>query len=133
MTFDNVEHLLALPCSLLPIRYVLSLAFNPDLRALPHGIGGCRRLQRLDLSQQPSVSLMAAAADAAGAMSSTVRNSNDPQWGAQDVRDVCDGGMLNRSFFASTDGSCAGGPTDGFRVPVGACVGPHALRRAMPA
>jgi hypothetical protein len=53
----------------------LSLAFNPDVRRLPHGIGGCRLLQRLDLSQSPSVSLMSAAADAAGAVTSTVRNT----------------------------------------------------------
>ena len=30
----------------------------------------------------------------------------DPQWGAEDVKDTCNGTHLHRTFFASGDNSC---------------------------
>ena len=53
----------------------------------------------------------------------------DPQWGAFDVLDVCTAaGTLNRSFYASKDGSCSK-RTDGFDLPLGECVGPFGKPR----
>ena len=52
----------------------------------------------------------------------------DEQWGKFDVLDVCHSHFLNRSFFASEDGSCRN-RTDGFVVPLDECVGPFGLPR----
>ena len=55
----------------------------------------------------------------------------DEQWGDNDVLDRCDAahGLINRSFFASSNGTCAH-RTDGFSIPHGDCVGPFG--RPMP-
>ena len=53
----------------------------------------------------------------------------DVQWGKWDVIDTCDGHHLNRSFFATMDGSCGGERTDGFVVPLNECVGPFGKPR----
>ena len=48
----------------------------------------------------------------------------DPQWGEFDILDTVEGPRLNRSFFASTDGSC-NDRTDGFDLDIdGSCIGP---------
>jgi len=45
-----------------------------------------------------------------------------PYWG--------DGGMFGRYFYATTDGTCEGDPTDSFEdLPVGECVGPFGAPR----
>ena len=56
------------------------------------------------------------------------RYPGDKQWGPFDVIDTCDGSYLNRSFFASTDGSCRN-RTDGFVVPLNQCIGPFGKPR----
>eukprot|EP01051_Picozoa_sp_SAG22_P001045 SAG22_NODE_36_length_27184_cov_65.870076_12_plen_211_part_00 len=52
----------------------------------------------------------------------------DVQWGTTDTLDVCNGTHLDRSFFASTDGSCKA-RTDGFSLPLHTCVGPFGKPR----
>ena len=53
------------------------------------------------------------------------RYPHNPQWGTTDILDVClDGGrQVNRSFFASTNGTCMH-HTGGFLLPTAACIGP---------
>ena len=68
------------------------------------------------------------------------RFPHDPQWGPADTIDVCvstdngdrsgSGTAVNRSFFASSDGSCIG-RTGGFIVPTEDCVGPFGKPRPM--
>ena len=60
--------------------------------------------------------------------SPALRYPGDEQWGPFDVIDICQGSFLNRSFFATTDGSCRN-RTDGFVVPLNECVGPFGKPR----
>lgn len=66
--------------------------------------------------------------------SPATRFPRDPQWGTSDVLDVCvpspgaQPPSVNRSFFASTDGTCTT-RTDGFVVPTHQCVGPFGKPR----
>ena len=52
----------------------------------------------------------------------------DSQWGSSDTFDECNATHLSRSFYASTDGTCAT-RTDGFDLPLHACVGPFGKPR----
>lgn len=52
----------------------------------------------------------------------------DPQLGHSDVEDMVNSTHLSRSFFSSRDGTCAL-RTDGFSVPLGACVGQYGAPR----
>ena len=60
---------------------------------------------------------------------------SDPQWGTSDIFDTCFGNQgtyyINRTFFASTDGTCSGSPTGNFsKLPTGGlCVGPFGAPR----
>merc|ERR1712224_832970 len=56
------------------------------------------------------------------------RFQNDQQWGESDVLDMVEDGILNRSFFLSANGSCAGF-TSGFQLPLGECLGPFGKPR----
>mmetsp|Transcript_11090 Transcript_11090/g.14501 ORF Transcript_11090/g.14501 Transcript_11090/m.14501 type:complete len:156 (-) Transcript_11090:1186-1653(-) len=48
----------------------------------------------------------------------------DLSWGEVDVLDEVKGPIVHRSFYASTDASCKGSPTDEFRLALNQCVGP---------
>ena len=53
----------------------------------------------------------------------------DPQWGDADVLDTCNATHLDRSFFASRDGSCQN-RTGGFDgLPLHQCIGPFGTPR----
>lgn len=52
----------------------------------------------------------------------------DPQWGASDTLDLCNHTHIVRSFFTSTNGSCAN-QTDEFTLPLDVCVGPFGKPR----
>jgi len=49
----------------------------------------------------------------------------DPSWSTYDILDtLVDENTIQRSFFASANGTCGSTPTDGFSLPLNACIGP---------
>ena len=50
-------------------------------------------------------------------------------WGEFDILDECGELALTRTFFASTNGSCAGAPTDSYTLPYDTCLGPFGAPR----
>ena len=48
---------------------------------------------------------------------------NSSSWGKFDVLDICSKDSLNRTFYASTDGSCSN-VTDSYNLELNVCLGP---------
>lgn len=49
----------------------------------------------------------------------------DPSWSGFDILDeLIDEASIQRSFYATSNGTCGGQPTDGFVLPLNECVGP---------